>query len=71
MTPTKYIERLVSNHQQLFGLKPKLTVHSPLEKGDHPEIDTRKLLDPDVVQKYQSIIGSIEWAVSFVRFPLQ
>jgi len=66
MAPTKCIKHLVSNlsnHQQLFGFKPKLTVHSPLEKGGHPELDTNEL-DPVGVQKYQSIIGSLKWAVS-------
>jgi len=70
MAPFKHIECLVSNHQQLFGFKPNLTVHSPLEMGDHPELDTSELLDPDGVQKHQSIISSLQWAVSLVQFDI-
>jgi len=59
-------DQLVSNHQRFFGFKPKLKFHSPLEKGDHPELYTSGLLDPNGVQQYQSIIGSLQWAVSLV-----
>ena len=42
------------------GLVSSCSVHSPLEKGDHPELDTSQILDPDMVHKYQSIIGSLQ-----------
>ena len=48
----------------MFGESPKQNVTSPLEKGDHPETDTSDLLDEDDVKKYQSLIGSYQWAVS-------
>jgi len=31
--PTKYINRLIENHERLFGYKPKSTDHSPLERA--------------------------------------
>ena len=43
-------------------------VKSPLEKGDHPELDTSDLLDADGIQKYQSMIGAMQWAISIGRF---
>ena len=43
---------------------------SPLEKGDHPELDTSELLDPTGVQQYQSLIGSLQWAISLGRFDI-
>jgi hypothetical protein len=39
MAPTKYIERMSDNYMRVFGERPKQTVMSPLEKGDHPELD--------------------------------
>jgi hypothetical protein len=39
MSPTKYIERMSNNYMRVFGERPKQTVMSPLEKGDHPELD--------------------------------
>jgi hypothetical protein len=47
-----------------------MNVFSPLEKGDHPELDTSELLNDDDVQKYQSLIGSMQWAVSLGRFDI-
>ena len=32
---------------------------SPIEKGDHPELDTSELLDMDGIRKYQSMIGAL------------
>jgi hypothetical protein len=47
-----------------------MNVSSPLEKGDHPEIDTSALLEPKQVQMYQSLIGSMQWAVSLGRLDI-
>jgi Reverse transcriptase (RNA-dependent DNA polymerase) len=40
ISPTKYIDKLVKNYEKTFGMKPNTSVTSPLEKGDHPELDT-------------------------------
>jgi hypothetical protein len=45
-------------------------VYSPLEKGDHPELDTSELLDPEGIQQYQSLVGSMQWAVSLGRMDI-
>ena len=34
------------------------------EKGDHPDLDNTELLDPSGGQKFQSLIGYIQWSVS-------
>ena len=47
ITPTKYIEKLIATYERIFGEKPQTTFLSPLEKGDHPEMDTSELLGPD------------------------
>ena len=43
----------------------------PVEKNDHPELDTSELLDEEAIQKYQSIIGALQWVVSIGRFDIQ
>ena len=68
--PRKYIERMVETYIRMFGEKPKEIYTSPLEKGDHPELDTSDLLDADGIQKYQSMIGAMQWAISISRFDI-
>jgi Reverse transcriptase (RNA-dependent DNA polymerase) len=36
--PRKYISKIMDQYENMFGCKPK-EYTSPLEKGDHPEID--------------------------------
>ena len=55
-------------YYSMFGEKPKLNVTSPLEKNDHPELDTSELLDEDGIRQYQSLIGALQWAISLGRF---
>ena len=68
MQPKKYIEQLIETHVRLFGCKPNQKCTSPLEKGDHPELDTSEELDMDGIKKYQSMIGALQWTVSLGRF---
>ena len=51
----------------MFGEKPKTKYKSPLEGGDHPDLDQSEFLDGTGTQKYQYLIGSIQWTVSFGR----
>jgi hypothetical protein len=41
--PTKYVDKLVKNFEKCFGMNPNTSVMFPLEKGDHPELDTSEL----------------------------
>ncbi len=68
IAPKKYIDKMIDNYERLFGCPPKQNVTSPLEKGDHPELDTSELLDFDGIQKYQSLIGALQWVISIGRF---
>jgi hypothetical protein len=68
MSPRKYIERMVAQYEVMFGEKPKSLYSSPLEKGDHPELDDTDLLPPEGVTQFQSLVGSLQWAVSLGRF---
>ena len=42
--PVKYIEKMMDWYQNTFGTKPT-PASSPLEKGDHPELDNTELCD--------------------------
>ena len=66
----KYIDRMTANYKRLYGEPPSRKVHSPLEKGDHPELDTSDLLDQKGISEYQSLIGSLQWAISIGRIDL-
>jgi hypothetical protein len=70
MAPKKNIEKMMMGYKQMFREKPLNKVHSPLEKGDHPELDTSELLDQTGVQQYQSLIGSLQRAILLGRFDI-
>ena len=70
-TPVRYINKICESFYRLFGHKPTQNVKSPVEKNDHPELDTSELLDEEDIQKYQSMIGALQWVVSIGRFDIQ
>jgi hypothetical protein len=70
MQPKKYIERMVKNYERIFGCSPKQTYTSPLEKGDHPELDATDFCDFQGVANYQSLIGCLQWTISLGRFDI-
>ena len=70
MSPKKYIERMMFNYEKMFGDLPSMNVQSPLEHGDHPELDESELLDDEGVEKYQSLIGLQQWAILLCRFDI-
>ena len=65
--PRKYIDKLLANYERLFGKKPR-PYSSPLEEGDHPELDESPLLDIEDTKIYQSLIGSLQWVIQIGRF---
>jgi hypothetical protein len=71
LKPRKYIDRMVATYEQMFGEKPSLKgCSSPLEKNDHPELDDSDLCDADEVKQFQSLVGSLQWAVSLGRIDI-
>ena len=64
-----YAKRLIETYKLLFGELPQ-EQHSPLAKEDHPELDDSPLLGPDGVQKYQSLMGAVQWMVTLCRFDI-
>jgi hypothetical protein len=66
-----YVDRLEVNYERMFGSKPAKNMHSPLEKGDRPELDTTDLCELDDIVKYQSLIGMMQWSISIGRMDIQ
>ncbi len=52
----------------IFGSKPSQRFSSPLEAGNHPEVDSSEFLNDTETQLYQSLIGALQWAVSIGCF---
>jgi hypothetical protein len=67
--PKKYIAKMIESYERLFQLKPKY-VSSPLEKGDHPELDDSPLLDAPEISTYMSLIGQLQWLITLGRFDI-
>ena len=67
--PQKYIEKMMASYEAMFKEQPK-KAKTPLEKGDHPEIDTSELLDSEGVTKFQSMIGQLQWLVTLGRIDI-
>jgi hypothetical protein len=60
---------MISNYTQFFDTTPK-EYSSPMEEGDHPELDLTSELDQDGIRLYQSLIGALQWAVTLGRFDI-
>ena len=66
-----YVKRMMANYHQMFGEPvPKRKTYSPLEPGDHPELDTSPALDHVNKKHYWSMIGELQWAVSLGRMDI-
>jgi Reverse transcriptase (RNA-dependent DNA polymerase) len=70
ISPTMYIDKLVKHYEKTLGMKPNTSVTSPLEKGDHPELNTSDLCTTEPIAQYQSMIGALQWIVTIRRFDI-
>ena len=69
MSPKRFINKVVDEYIQHFGCKPK-EYSSPILGGSHPELDTSEYLDPAGIERYQSLVGSLQWAVTIGRIDI-
>eukprot|EP00536_Pseudo-nitzschia_multiseries_P010395 jgi/Psemu1/203174/e_gw1.316.9.1 len=51
----------------MFGCKPSTRFRSPIAENDHPELDSSAFLEETGIQKYQSMIGSLQWIIAIGR----
>ena len=70
MTPRTYINTAIGNYSRLFGEQPKNNVWSPLERGDHPELDASDELDMNGIKIYQSLLGALQWIIIIGRLDI-
>ena len=59
---------LALQYKDMFGETPTTKSRSPLDKDDHPELDTTPLLNEEGINKYQSLIGALQWTITLGRF---
>ena len=65
-----YLKRMLDEYKRHFGTGPSTKYQAPMEPGDHPEIDDTELLDGEMITLYQSMLGSLQWAVTIGRFDI-
>ena len=49
--PKKYIDKLDDTYKRLFNEDPPKGYKTPLDKNDHPELDTSEILEGDMAAK--------------------
>jgi hypothetical protein len=52
----KYIDKIMGEYENMFGCKPREYI-SPLEKGNHPEVDCSDELYNHGIKRYKTMIG--------------
>ena len=65
--PKKYIEKLKETSVRLFHTEPSKGLKTPLEKIDHPELDTSEILEGQEVNHYLTVVGQLQWLITLGR----
>ena len=68
--PKKYIDKLADTYKRLFNEDPLKGYKTPLNKNDHPELDTSEILEGDMAAKYLTMVGQLQWLVTLGRFDI-
>ena len=68
--PKKYIDKLADTYKRLFNEDPPKGYKTPLDKNDHPELDTSEILEGDMAAKYWTMVGQLQWLVTLGRFDI-
>ena len=66
--PRKYIDKLAGTYKRLFNDDPPKGYKTPLDKNDHPELETSEILEGDMAAKYLSMVAQLQWLVTLGRF---
>ena len=69
--PKKYIDKLKETYVRLFNTEPSKGLKTPLEKNDHPELDTSEILEGQEVNHYLTMVGQLQWLIILGRFDIQ
>ena len=68
--PKKYIDKLADTYKRLFNEDPPKGYKTPLDKNDHPELDTYEILEGDMAAKYLTMVGQLQWLATLGRFDI-
>ena len=68
--PRKYINKLADTYKRLFNVAPPKGYKTPLDKNNHPELDTSEILEGDMAPKDLTMVGQLQWLVTLGRFDL-
>lgn len=69
MDPKKYIEKMAQSYEQMFGKKLGRKPYSPLDEGDHPELDTSEFLSEDDMENFSDISPIKATAMTSCPYP--
>ena len=65
--PRKYIDQLADTYKRLFNEDPPRGYKTPLDKNDHPELDTSEIQDRAMAAKYLTMAGQLQWLLTLGR----
>ena len=65
-----YIDKSADTHRRLFNDDPPKGHKTPLDKNDHPELDTSEILEGGMAAKYLTMVGQLQWLVTLGRFDI-
>ena len=68
--PKKYIDKLGDTYKRLFNEDPPKGYKTPLDKNDHPDLDTSEILEGDIAAKYLTMVGQLQWLATLGRFDI-
>ena len=72
MDAKRYVDKMCDNYSKLFPNSPiQKQYRQPLGTNDHPELDVTAFCNKDETEIFQSLIGSIQWALSIGRMDVQ
>jgi len=66
----KFIEWMAMAYEFHFGTKPSKKYSTPLDKDNHPETDLLKFPNDEETRIYQSLVGTLQWAISLAQFDI-
>ena len=69
--PKKFVEKLKETNIRLFNEDPPKGLKTPLEKNDHPELDTSDILEGIQVNHYLTMVCRLQWLITLGRFDIQ
>ena len=68
--PRKYINMFAETYKRLFNDELPKDHKTPLDKNDHPQLDTSEIVEGDMAAKYLTMVGQLQWLVTLGKFDL-